>query len=167
MEWEAVGAIGEVSGAIAVFITLIYLAVQLRQNTDQARQANAIARADISAQVRQRYDALWHQISADPELAIAFNKIMFRDEAIADADAARLMVWFATYCTVAQSAHVEHENGLVDDWTMLTLESNVRWFISRPLFKSVFREIVSRPYNDDFGRKMKNWADEVVASAQA
>ena len=33
MNWEAIGAIGEVTGAIAVVITLIYLAVQIRQNT--------------------------------------------------------------------------------------------------------------------------------------
>ncbi len=33
MNWEAVGAIGEIVGAGAVFATLIYLAVQIRQNT--------------------------------------------------------------------------------------------------------------------------------------
>jgi hypothetical protein len=33
MEWEAIGAIGELIGATAVVLTLIFLAVQLRQNT--------------------------------------------------------------------------------------------------------------------------------------
>ncbi|MEJ2239539.1 MAG: hypothetical protein P8X82_14680 [Gemmatimonadales bacterium] len=33
MNWEAVGAIGEIIGAIAVVVTLIYLAVQVHQNT--------------------------------------------------------------------------------------------------------------------------------------
>jgi len=33
MNWEAIGAIGEIAGAVLVGITLIYLAVQLRQNT--------------------------------------------------------------------------------------------------------------------------------------
>ena len=32
MNWDAIGAIGEVIGAVAVFVTLIYLAYQLRQN---------------------------------------------------------------------------------------------------------------------------------------
>lgn len=31
MNWEAVGAIGEILGALAVFVTLVYLAVQVRQ----------------------------------------------------------------------------------------------------------------------------------------
>ena len=33
VNWEAIGAIGEVAGAIGVIATLLYLAVQIRQNT--------------------------------------------------------------------------------------------------------------------------------------
>jgi hypothetical protein len=32
MNWEAIGAIGETVGAVAVIATLFYLAVQIRQN---------------------------------------------------------------------------------------------------------------------------------------
>ncbi len=35
MNWEAISAIGEAVGAIAVVISLVYLAVQIRQNTRQ------------------------------------------------------------------------------------------------------------------------------------
>jgi hypothetical protein len=41
MNWEAAGAIGEIIGALAVFLTLVYLAVQIRQNT-KAVQASAV-----------------------------------------------------------------------------------------------------------------------------
>jgi hypothetical protein len=33
MNWDAIGAIGEIVGAIAVLATLIYLAIQIRQNS--------------------------------------------------------------------------------------------------------------------------------------
>ena len=33
MNWEAIGAVGEVLGAVGVILTLGYLAVQIRQNT--------------------------------------------------------------------------------------------------------------------------------------
>ena len=39
MNWDAIGAIGEVSGAVAVVVTLIYLAGQLRQNTQALRSS--------------------------------------------------------------------------------------------------------------------------------
>lgn len=37
MNWEAIGAIGEILGAIAVLLTLAYLAAQIRQNTNSVR----------------------------------------------------------------------------------------------------------------------------------
>jgi hypothetical protein len=41
MNWEAIGAIGEIIGALAVFITLVYLALQIKQNT-KAVQSSAL-----------------------------------------------------------------------------------------------------------------------------
>ena len=36
MNWDAMGAVGEVAGAIAVFATLLYLAIQIRQSNRAA-----------------------------------------------------------------------------------------------------------------------------------
>ena len=41
MNWEAIGAVGEILGALGVIITLLYLAGQIRQNNRQIR-GNAI-----------------------------------------------------------------------------------------------------------------------------
>ena len=41
MNWDAIGAVGEIVGALAVFLTLAYLAMQIRQNT-KAVQSSAI-----------------------------------------------------------------------------------------------------------------------------
>jgi hypothetical protein len=37
MNWEAIGAVGEVLGGLAVLVTLIYLSIQVRQNTRFAK----------------------------------------------------------------------------------------------------------------------------------
>ena len=37
MNWEAVGAIGEIIGAVAVVVTLVYLSIQIRQSNREAR----------------------------------------------------------------------------------------------------------------------------------
>ena len=49
------GALGELLGAIAVFVTLIYLAVQVRQNT---RSINAAQRLALAQTYQMRADAL-------------------------------------------------------------------------------------------------------------
>ena len=43
MNWDAVGAIGQVVGAVLVGITLIYLALQLRQNTSALKSSTFLA----------------------------------------------------------------------------------------------------------------------------
>ncbi len=53
MNWDAVGAIGEVLGAIGVIVTLIYLAGQLRQNTKELRSARHESYASLSFSVNE------------------------------------------------------------------------------------------------------------------
>ena len=43
MNWDAVGAIGQVVGAVLVGVTLIYLALQLRQNTSALKSSTFVA----------------------------------------------------------------------------------------------------------------------------
>ena len=45
MNWEAIGAIGEITGAIAVVITLIYLASQVRHAKNAAADTNRLERS--------------------------------------------------------------------------------------------------------------------------
>ena len=45
MNWEAIGAVGEVVGATGVILTLVYLAYQIKQNTIQLEQNTITARA--------------------------------------------------------------------------------------------------------------------------
>ncbi len=47
MNWEAIGAVGEALGAIAVIVTLIYLAIQTRK-TGKVMRATAIWDSQIS-----------------------------------------------------------------------------------------------------------------------
>jgi len=49
MNWEAIGAIGEILGAVGVIVTLAYLATQIRQNTKMARGAT---RQELAGQLQ-------------------------------------------------------------------------------------------------------------------
>ena len=68
MNWEAIGAIAEVCGALAVLMTLIYLAVQIRHQ-------NQVARAQVH---QQRADSIIHltasYLNSEENLSL-FHKI--------------------------------------------------------------------------------------------
>jgi len=46
MDWEAIGAVGESLGAVAVLVTLVYLSVQVRHARTQAKRALSQSRGD-------------------------------------------------------------------------------------------------------------------------
>ncbi|MGB5326252.1 MAG: hypothetical protein WBN40_12620 [Pseudomonadales bacterium] len=51
MNWEAIGAVGEVLGAVGVILTLFYLAVQIRQNTAMMTAQTVQASVDATQRV--------------------------------------------------------------------------------------------------------------------
>jgi hypothetical protein len=61
MNWDAVGAISEIVGVVAIIASLIYVAVQIRQNTD-------IARATIVHETSVSFSRFHELLSADAEL---------------------------------------------------------------------------------------------------
>jgi hypothetical protein len=78
LNWEAVGAVGELVGAVAVVITLIYLSAQVRQNTRAVRGArfDSLARgqADIFQallinpalnEIQERGSNAWDELSVE------------------------------------------------------------------------------------------------------
>jgi len=67
MNWEAFGAISEGLGAAAVFVTLGYLAIQVRHARTEMARSTQQARADAMRQV-------WLTQASQPELATAFAK---------------------------------------------------------------------------------------------
>lgn len=50
MNWDAIGAIGEIAGAAGVIVTLLYLSVQLRQSTKASRITAIQSSMENSAQ---------------------------------------------------------------------------------------------------------------------
>ena len=63
----------EFLGGVAVVVTLIYLAVQVRQSRREVETANNQAQADAHA----RYLTA---VATDPELSHAFAKVLWTDE---------------------------------------------------------------------------------------
>ena len=62
MNWEAIGAIGEIVGAAAVVGTLAYLAMQIRQNTRSDYASRQIA-------LQSEFTRMHEQIASNPALA--------------------------------------------------------------------------------------------------
>ena len=68
MNWEAIGAIGSILGAVGVIGTLVYLAAQIRQNSMKTR-------ADIRQSLAEQQIQFINSRAIDPFLREALEKV--------------------------------------------------------------------------------------------
>jgi hypothetical protein len=72
MNWDAVGAIGEVGGAIAVVVTLVYLARQIRHNSESTLASTQIA-------VQAEFNRMHEVLVQDRDLLRTLNEVQQRE----------------------------------------------------------------------------------------
>jgi hypothetical protein len=98
--------IGQVIGAIAVVISLIYVALQIRQNTNAVRSATAQA-------VHEHFSIWYNLVAADVELAqIAANGL--RDySSLSEQERVRFVATFMSFISYSQNAFLKWREGLL------------------------------------------------------
>jgi len=74
MNWDALGAIGEIIGALAVVITLFYVAAQMRQNNRQIAENTKVTRLAAHEASMHAFSRYRHLIANSPELAELYLK---------------------------------------------------------------------------------------------
>ena len=74
MNWEAVGAISEAIGVIAIFISLIYVAVQIRQNTHQSVRSSEVMQLAAFENNVESGNRLRELLLMNPELLLLGRK---------------------------------------------------------------------------------------------
>ena len=107
MNWDAIGAIGEIIGAIAVLVTLIYLSVQIRQSSETQRA--------------QTYQQLTHDriinyrlMIQNKEIRDAISKAQFGKPLTADEQ--RLLYWLSMANLRAYENELyQHSKGMIED----------------------------------------------------
>lgn len=106
MNWDAVGAVAEVIGAVAVVVTLIYLAIQIRQNT------NAV-RLQTGHNISEEYRDIFAIISQNEGLADLIHRAALDHESISGADKARYYALNSNFVRAVENAFVQwNENAL-------------------------------------------------------
>ena len=106
MNWDAVGAMGEILGGLAVVATIGYLAVQIRQNTSQQKREELVSiqhgQNDIVA------------LLLDPRIAGAFVRTGSDCDPSIE-DRATCMSWVLQYINHFQIVLTLYQNGSIDE----------------------------------------------------
>ena len=143
MRWDAIGAIGESIGAVAVLATLIYLAIQMRQNTQAMKSAGLRSMQDMFflTEHNERYIGLIMQIQ--------------RGDAISPEERAHMVERFYSIMRTIERIWREQKLGNVtlEDfeqhldllrWTMSHPSAHLMWQQMGATFDDEFQAVVQR-----------------------
>ena len=107
MNWEAIGAIGELIGAVVVIVSVLYLAAQIRQNTEQARIASLQA-------VNASNDSAFNPIYI-PENSVIFSKGQASFSSLNEHESVVFHMLMARLMASIDSTSYQYRQGMVDD----------------------------------------------------
>ena len=129
MNWDAIGAIGELSGAAATLIMLVYLSVQVRHARDATQSASELEASRLITQINQ-------QIVNDSNLRRIFDLIADNNEdELSEDDVSRYIWLVATFGHAAEGVWIQFEKGLISEKVWEKWERSFSTNLNSPLIR--------------------------------
>jgi hypothetical protein len=148
MNWEAVAAIAEAVGALAVFVSLVYLAYQIRQNT-------ASIKASSYDSFVSHTSSLAALLLSNEDLGRAWGRGLAKPDELNPTDRQRFHSLMLRFYRQLESAHRQSASGLIEPdlfgvWWQEALQyarepgAAAWWRANRQFFTTTFREFANR-----------------------
>jgi len=171
MNWEAVAALGQIVGALAVVLSLAYLAAQIRQNTIRVRRGST---ADAIGAFRE-----WnYHIIADPSTRQVFLKGTRGIENLSDDEKAQFWAFIFNLFKTAELLHFQYVNGAMDEGVWAGWEKLLSSYVTtvgslqfyrerRQLFSPGFQEWVDdQDPEAGFVPLGQMWGPDVISASE-
>ncbi len=151
MNWDAIGAVAELLGAIGVIASLLYLARQMRSAAADARRA--AAQAALS-----KMNTCLERVSANPQLAGVFVRGTANLSALSPEEAVQFSTLFLSMIRPYEELLHYKRQGVVDDWVWESIElialqdlltaGGLEWWAKRrSWFTSEFQALYEAKWN--------------------
>ena len=147
MNWEAISAIGEIIGAGAVVLSLVYVAVQIRQNTNTLRGAAA---AEAVAAIRE-----WNsRIVDDPAINAIFMKGVEGMTNLSPEEKARFVPLMFNLFKTFEHLHYQYARGALAPEIWAGWEVAAKGYLTSPGCMEYYRE-----RRATLSREFQQWMD--------
>jgi len=135
MNWEAIGAMGEILGAIGVISSLFYVASQVKQNTLQSKLNTTAVKISSSEAINTASNDVRLRMAENPELASLFTKGQKDPNSLSEEESIRFRLYLASAVSNVQLIFESSELGVNELMTptknimsRLLSEAGGKWF---------------------------------------
>jgi hypothetical protein len=147
MNWEAIGAIGEIIGAIAVIVSLAYLGIQFRNQNIESRIASI---HEVLVGFRREIAAF-----RDPEMAALLAKGSVHFEELSDTEKIQFVAMIQGPLRFWEEAYHQHKAGRLSTPLWNGIQEQMRDFMSMAGLQRVW-ELREHTYSDEFRDYVSN-----------
>jgi hypothetical protein len=139
MSLEDLGNIGEFVAAIGVIVSLIYLAVQIRQNTQQIKQSIRSVRASTFHTTLSSAAGFIVPIAQDPDLADIYRRGL-RGESLNETEWIRFRFVISNLFGTYEHLYYQHRAGLAEPELWESRAANMAWYLAQPGWRAYWDE---------------------------
>lgn len=152
MNWDAIGAIAELIGAVAVVATLIFLAFQLRANTKSNRATARSATVGWSSSFAR-------SLYQDPTSFKQYQQVM-DDPDSADEDVRARVLFFVFEITKMQEVtYLQFRDGVLDQEIWDTAKTQISSNLPRPGYRMFWTAL-----RNLYAQSFRTVVDEMIAT---
>jgi hypothetical protein len=145
MNWDAVGAIAELIGALGVIISLLYLAQQIRLSSEQTKRNSLIVRGTAYQQFRQQVNTVVALRVSDPDVADIWERGLIDMESLDAQDRSRFSGLIFMMAGNWESQYYLKQSGILDE----KMGADRKMVINSPGFRQWW-ELRKGTYDIDF-----------------
>ena len=128
MNWEAIGAVGELIGAAAVVATLLYLVKQIKQNTEVARSAVDLEITTMGTDFHMR-------VAENPALARAYYIGLHDPDSLSEDERMQLHYLIPGVFLLFEGAHKQYIRGFLPEEGWLPYEGLISYLLENPIVR--------------------------------
>lgn len=152
MDWNVIGALGEVVGAVAVVITLFYLARQIREGAHQDRR-------EQYSQLNRDFLQLPIAVASDESFAEVFFRGAVDPASLSQSERARFYSGvLITFRSIEALFHF-HRDGGVADWGAASHRATMIDLLGMPGFQKYWTDR-RHWFSQEFQREVDKWLSE-------
>lgn len=140
MNWDAIGAIGETLGALAVVISLLYLAAQIRQNSRVVKGTSA---QSITQTIQS-------ELRWSSDMGEIMVKVINDPDSLSPVEAFQLGEWTTAAMWARQNEYIQYQQKLIDEGVWHGCRGILHSTFSIPWMRVWWLSFDKTVFTDDF-----------------
>ena len=134
MTLEEIYYISQIVAVVAIFSSLIFVGVQVRQNNEQIKANTRALRATSHHAITDSFNAINTLIISDPKVARLWQHLMAGAEGLDDDERTSLSFMILGYMRIFETLHYQYTNGALDKKLFEAELKTLKWTVTQPGF---------------------------------